>query len=423
MWALLCKTLPGLAISVVLAILFNTPLQAERPKSGGQSRGTIARPSTTLGQPSPAASGRSYDSVNPIFTGVPIQSPATQGAAALPIPPSPEPEARLVKGPWSSNALASMAMPVSSEYCPPPPPPHVGTHYMELPAKGIYAWADGEAAKTTLKKSRNSANAFDVDRKTYSLGLKYDWSIDSVIGVSISRLEADVESRRQGDTRRNEVRGTVFTGHYDGYLFGKYPLTVQGSYGRLDMDGDGTVGGYRWREDERQSDYYALSATFGVPLIFRNRFKLLTEIGIDYRKLKTGGYAYTVNGTRFAAPGMTSESLLIPFDFTVKWDYPQVWGFLTTYAGCGLAVELDGSATGVRAWNASSASASHYTPGPPIPMVSNSGYDEWKSLIGTVALGVEAKTVGGWELRADYRRTMASGFAENRFSLELGRCF
>ncbi len=417
MWAFFCKTLPGLGISLALAIVLNLPIPSPRPNQADSPQRIASRPLPIFVQTDPADCRPHPHAINPIFTGI-----ALEPLAPTPSEPIPDPDRQ---GVWSSNALASMAMPATADFCPPsPPPPHAGTHSLDLPAKGIYAWVDGEAATARMKKSRDGTNAFDVDQKGYTLGMKYDWSVDSVLGVSVSRLEADVESRRADDTRRNTVRGTVFSGHYDGYLYGKYPLALTASYGRLDTDGGGSVGGYRWREAERQSDYYALTARFGVPLIFRNRLKLLTEIGVDYRKLSTGGYDYTVDGVRFAAPGVSSESLRIPIDFTVRWDRPYAWGFLTTYAGCGLAVELNDSATGIRAWNASSASADRFAPGPgPVPMVTTLGYDPWKSVIGTVALGVEARTVGGWDLRADYRRTMASGFAENRFSLEVGRCF
>lgn len=424
MWALFYKTLPGLAISFALAVVFNLPLSSGTPERSSRPRSSTPYPALYHNLGVSDSTTTHDDTINPILTARTPHPAENRETTPLPIPPPRESAAGTAKPAWSSTALASMALPVTAEACPPPPPTPVGVHPLELPDRGMYLWADGEAAKARLKKSRNGVNAFDVDEKQYTLGLKYDWSIDSVVGLSVSRLDVDVDSRFSGDSRRNTVKGTVFTGRYDGYLFGKYPLALRGSYGRLDTDGGGAVDGYLWREDERTSDYYALSATFGVPLVFRNRFKLLTEIGLDYRKLKTGAYDYTVDGRRFAAPGATSESLLIPFDFTLRCDYPRMWGFLTTYAGCGLAVELKDSATGVRAWNAASASASRFTSGPgPVPMVDSLAFDAWKSVIGTVTLGVEAKTVGGWELRADYRRTMASGFAENRFGLELGRCF
>jgi hypothetical protein len=311
----------------------------------------------------------------------------------------------------------------ASAFCDPETPAQrFRGHYMEAPAKGIYARAGAELLRGRENGTGAASNGFDRRDATYSLGLKYDWSVDSVIGLSVSRLGSEVSSREAGDSRRNDIRGTLVEGRYDGYFLGKYPFSISGFYGAVKTGGGGLFNhdAYRWVEADHDSAYYGLKAMFRVPLIFRDQYKMIAEIGLDYRKLKSDPYSFTFDGVPFPAlrPARTSESLLIPVGFTFKKDFPQSWGIVTPGIGLGVAYELKDTSNGLRSWHASSAAFR----GDEYQFHPLEG-EHWKGAVGTVLLGVEARTVGGWELRANYAYTAAGNYAENRFTLELGKCF
>lgn len=311
---------------------------------------------------------------------------------------------------------------------PPPPPFRSRVHYRELPAKGIYAWSRAEKSTVRMDGNRTRRNAFDLDGTTYSVGVKYDWSVDSVIGLSVGRLDMDIDNSFAGDSRKNDIKGTVFAGRYDGYIAGKYPFTLGGFYGGVQSKGGGGLGGGHtvWTEDKHDSDYYGMAASFRLPLIFSNQYKMIAEVGVGYRRLKTDAYSYRLSQSIWpvTVDARSSESLLIPVDFTFKKDFAQTWGILTPSLGLGAAFELKKTATGLRSWHASAAAAARYrTDSWPAGAHNVPEFDDWSGALAKVKLGVEARTVGGWEMRAGYTHIAASGYKENHFNLELGKCF
>lgn len=153
---------------------------------------------------------------------------------------------------------------------------------------------------------------------------------------------------------------------------------------------------------------------------------MIAEIGVDYRRLKTDAYEYRLSQSVWSSTvgAMSSESLLIPVDFTFKKDYAQSWGVLTPSVGLGVAFELKKTAVGLRSWHVSAATDARYRIDRWLDgQFYVPDFDEWSGAIAKVKLGIEARTVDGWEVRAGYSHVAASGYKENHFNLELGKCF
>ncbi len=301
-------------------------------------------------------------------------------------------------------------------------PFYAASPYPELPAKGVYVWGDGKIVRESLSEFDYMHTPYRQNKTVYSLGIKKDWSVDSVIGASVDIVDSTVKSRAVGDYRENDINGFVLNAHYDGTLFGKYPVSLKGFYGRFDTEGSGSV--YRrdavdvWREEKHRSELYGGSARIGIPLVTKNDFRILPEVCVEYQELHGREYTYAVGGTANHVPEVTTKSLAVPLTVTVRKDYLHPWGVFTPYLKGGLVKEFDDSSIGVRTFNASSIVAD-YDDAYRQVMDFTTSYDKFYQ----VGAGFTARTVGGWEVAADYQRRFIRDWHDDSFTLELGRNF
>ena len=310
------------------------------------------------------------------------------------------------------------------------PPMAVSSTYNELPPRGVYAWGAMERFSEEQRLREEARSLYKHDGALYSAGLKYDWSIDTVLGLSVDLIDSTVKSKHVYDTRKNDITGYRLNLHYDGLLREKYLVSATGFFGSYETKGSGRIGlispmgvvTHAWREGRHDSDMYGFSGRFGVPLIWGDDIKILNEIGVDYKRLRSKGFGAEVEGlSSITMPSVNSTSLSIPLLTTVKRDFMQCWGLITPRLNTGMTFELDDGAVGVRTLNAPAASL-YYDP---VTWFHASGIqnDDSQKMFFQLGVGVDIKTVGGWELSADYERHMAEKYSRNRFRLELGRCF
>lgn len=140
-------------------------------------------------------------------------------------------------------------------------------------------------------------------------------------------------------------------------------------------------------------------------------------------KLKSKAYDVNVEGAAqaFRMPSHDSSSLSIPLTVTLRRDFLQCWGLVTPRLGAGMIAELDDKALALRGFNSSAATRIFYDA--PTSTASTPVYDEGQKWLWQAGVGVDIKTVGGWEIAADYQRYWSSRYSNDVFKLELGRCF
>ena len=340
-------------------------------------------------------------------------------------------------GKSSENAYASMALPAesSSEMESVPagdlPPLLVQTRPSRPPARGVRTWASGEMTRAQQDVSVDTTAAYRMTGRKYSLGLDYDWSVDTVLGASVDMLDYRVKSGHQYDSRKTDIDGYAANVSLDTVMFDSYLLGLKGFYGKLDNEGDGYIGAWDdngastspWHEYKHQSHIYGLSGNVRVPMLFWG-YRAVVDVGVDYKHIKTGPYSYWVEmaGSR-ASQGKkySSTSLAIPFAFSLEKDFFNSCGLITSRLGAGYTYETSDTAAGVRAMNAISAVPIYYEStqfrGAPYPF-----YSVQKGLY-HVNLGLDVKTAGGWNVSVDYRRDFGSEYYKDNLRLELGRSF
>ncbi|MCC8167320.1 MAG: autotransporter outer membrane beta-barrel domain-containing protein [Planctomycetes bacterium] len=342
-------------------------------------------------------------------------------------------QARLQGNGYASDAaMAAMAVEVDceDEYVPLSAvtrrgrvvPFYAAAPYPELPAKGIYLWADGAISRESQTTYDNFHNPYRQRKNVYSAGIKKDWSPDSILGASVDILDSTVKSRAVGDFRENDTDGFVVNAHYDGTFLGKYPISLKGFYGRFNHEGGGQI--YRgdtvdtWREDKHKSDLYGGSARIGLPLILGNDIRILPEIGAEYAELRSREYSFSYGNESVDVPEITSKSLAVPLTVTVRKEFLHPWGVFTPHLKGGLVKEFDDTAIGVRTFNSSST----------VDGFVGDWYREMKfqtlnDKYYQIGAGFTARTVGGWEVVADYQRRFVRDWHDDTFTLELGRNF
>lgn len=452
---MLLKTLPGLGIALIIGIIFCLPGNANRHGAAAPAtqKWTVAvaqvdavpgpegTPFFSIVKKTAASrltpvSGRGHDSDQrrsfAAAEPVPAVIPET---FAVHHPPEPPPgrfaevasaTARRGNSPASATAFASV-----DEICQAETSAWVPTSgYPELPAKGIETWAAAKSYRSKQKEPGTGWNYFSHDGAVYSLGVRQDWSVDSVIGASIDILDAEVKGRYDGDLRKNDITGYFANAHYQGTFLGRYPVELKGTYGRMYHKGEGSFVNldngmeYPWHEKSHRSHYYGFLAKAGAPLLFAGVVKILPEFGVDYRQVKTSEFDVDISGNQtevYRMDAIKSESLAIPVSVTVKRDFRHTWGLVTPRVKVGLVREYKEGATGVRALN--SASASRVQVDPVTGEPSQVWFDRKKMHYSQFAAGMDVRTVGGWNVSAEYNRDWGKDFTHNEFKLELGRCF
>ncbi|MDR1745514.1 MAG: autotransporter outer membrane beta-barrel domain-containing protein [Planctomycetota bacterium] len=321
---------------------------------------------------------------------------------------------------FSTSALASLNAD-RAEISPEPPP-----------WRGVVRVGAGQFREERQLREWGQ-NVYKHDGLLYSLGIDYDLSINSTVGASVDIIDSTLKSLYDGDSRENTIWGYVANAVYRGSLFGVYPIEAKAFYGSVDHKGYGDVFQppwgmlHAWKEGEHQSKTYGFSARIGVPLLFLDRLKVLPEAGVRYTTLTTN--SYTVETSLYAStpaplhiPQMTSRSIAVPISVTAKVDFPRTWGIVTPRAGYGIEMEFDETAGGVHALNSAAASRVQFDPMTmaPTPRIA---FDPAHDYLSNFTLGLDVKTVGGWEISAEYRRTWAEKYSRDDFKMEIGRCF
>ena len=340
-------------------------------------------------------------------------------------------------GKSSENAYASMALPAESynemESVPSGdlPPLLVQTGSLRPPARGVRTWASGEMARAQQDLSVDTTAAYRLTGQKYSLGLDYDWSVDTVLGASVDMLDYRVKSGHQYDSRKTDIDGYAANVSLDTVMFDSYLLGLKGFYGKLDNEGDGYIGAWDdngkstspWREFKHRSHIYGLSGNVRVPMLFWG-YRAVIDAGVDYKHIKTDPYSYWVEMAGDApsrGKKFSSSSLAIPVAFSLEKDFFNSCGLITSRLGVGYTYETSDTAAGVRAMNALSAVPVYYEStrfhGEPYPFYSvQKGFYH-------VNLGFDVKTTGGWNVSVDYRRDFGSEYYKDNLKLELGRSF
>ncbi len=277
-------------------------------------------------------------------------------------------------------------------------------------------------------------SVYKHDGARYSLGLEYDWSVDSIVGVSIDMIDSKLKSLHDDDSRENRIQGYRASANYKGSLFGMLPFDAKAFFGWTDHDGSGLVAQpgtwapYPWKEDSHRSTVYGVSGKVGLPLLFLDSLKVLPEAGVRYTTMTTKSYNVDIGdmgAMPILIPQQTSTSVSVPISVTAKMDFPRIWGIVTPRIGGGVEMEFDKTATGVHVMNSAAASRINITQDPFTGkyMISPIRFDPAHRLLLNFNLGIDMKTVGGWEVSAEYARKWVSTYTRDDFKLEIGRCF
>lgn len=446
---MLMKTLPGMIIALALGLFFclserQNAARRESVARAGRIPASPRMPGTSVFRTGAAQGGAPAPLFSPVLDSATAEperadlfamaAPAPFGApmTAVELPAvrrhddsfGRAPVARAF-GPSSWSALASLDAAIAES------PAFIPTSdYPELPDKGITVWGRSESFSERQRLRDHGQSVYSQKDKIYTLGIRQDWSIDSVIGASLDIHDAEVKSRHDADFRRNNITGYVANANYHGTFQGRYPVEAKAFYGWFEHNGKGSFSRpdsqlvYPWREKKHRSTLHGFSGKAGLPLLFLENLKVLPELGVDYRRLTTKAYRAAISedgSITTDVPEMRSTSLRIPFSVTVKKDFPQVWGIVTPRLACGAIVELDDSAGGLATWNSSSASRVEVDSG--TMEVTPIAFDPAHKTIMNVSVGMDIKTVGGWQLSADFERRWAAKYSRDAFKLELGRCF
>lgn len=297
----------------------------------------------------------------------------------------------------------------------------------EPPPKGIRVWGDARAFQENQKPRNFGSSVYRHNGNVYTLGVKRDWSMDSVLGVSANLLDSTLKSRHPGDGRRDEIQGYMFNAHYNGLIAAKFPIDLNAGYGRIENRTRGSLrfpgyaSAYSWQEDKHNSDIFEASGGIGVPTILWDRFKVLGEIRVKYRSVKSKAYDFRFDNITYGAPKASSSSLTMPLMTTISEDFVRRWGIITTRVSVGKIFEFDDDGLQARAYNSSAAYGVAYDPA--TKLLADPFYDRSQNDYLHFGAGVDVKTVGGWEVKADYIYRIADRYRSGEFKLELGRCF
>lgn len=309
--------------------------------------------------------------------------------------------------------------------------------YPEPYIRGIETWTSATSYGGQQKgRGFFDENIYKHDGSVFSFGVRQDWSVDSVFGLSVDILDAKIKARYDYDYRKNDITAYFANAHYRGTFLGKYPVDMKATYGRVYHTGSGefrnrpdTFLTNPWNEDRHRSHYYAFSAKAGLPLLFGGVIKVLPEIGVEYKQLRTTEYTVNPSLNKNEAddeifPAMRSKSLQAPVSVTVKRDYKQCWGLVTPKIKVSYSREFDDSASGVYALHSTAASRPYYDDANDLgDRLQRPLFNPSQKYFGEIAVGLDVQTVGGWKLAAEYSRHWAKKYGRNEFKLELGRCF
>lgn len=446
---MLMKFLPGLIIASALGIFFSiSPVRDERAAATRQSavrRSTAARVDAQPSVPArqfgngvaiPRNDGQNGDATNRSdghFAGDDSFVVSRLDLQAMAPAARARDHSETRKTDERGWALASLSFEgpernilSNSAFAAPSLVNHTDVVLPEPPAMGIRVWSDARLFRENQKPRNSGSSVYRHDGKIYTIGLKRDWSMDSVVGLSANMLDGTVKSRHPGDGRKDEIRGYMINAHYDGLIAGKLPFDLSAGYGRVDNRTRGNLrfaghpGVFAWHEDKHRSDLYGASGGIGIPVIVKN-VKMLGEFRFDYRTVKSRAYDFRFDGTAYGAPKTKSSSLTIPVMLTFSDSMTRRWGMLTARASLGRIFELDDDGLPARTYNSSAAYGVAYDP--VMRILADSFYDKSQGSYFHFGAGVDLKTVGGWELRADYTYRIAERYKSGEFKLELARCF
>lgn len=440
------RLLPGVVVATLLVIFFEcTEPPAETP-AHSVSASSAARPGfvpdfsreffTAFAKSNPKPEAKEKHR--------PARNSAARGTVSEPARGTPSPAEFTDSAAPYGSAYASLTLPDEQQYSAdsadnipsgaPPPLDMLFDPAHSLPpappARGLRAWTSAETSRAAQEPSLYDTTAYSLKETKYSAGLDLDWSADTVLGVSVDKLDARVSGGHAHDFRSTDIDGIVANARVDTLLFDKYLLGLKGSYGRLDNSGAGGLGDLLdpdaapspFTETEHRSDMYGLSGVFGVPML-AGGFRMLVKGGAEYTRIDAAPFEYVLDA---AGPMVMKEetdshsSLRFPVDFSVERDFVKHWGVITPRVTGGYVYESSGNANGVRALGAFSASRIENAGGfvtSPAPFFSLE-----KSMY-HIGAGLDLRTAGGWNLTAHYRRDIADAYNRDTFRLELGRSF
>lgn len=304
-------------------------------------------------------------------------------------------------GVGSDNAFASVpACSSPANTCPDPPD------------KGIYIWGKAFHDKEKMDLEPGKYSAYDMDSTTLTLGFMKDWSPTTRLGLSIDLLDAEVKSKHAGDSFKNDVTGWILNADV-ATAVGKYNIDGKILYGQPELKGSGLANGLSRVESKHKATLYGFSGKVGIPLKFGDSIKLAPDLGINYRKLKSKAYDYTLNGFNMSAESQDSESLAIPLTVAMKKDIEFCAGIFTPRVTLGVIKEFKDTGLAFRTFNASAASYAS-----PTGMA-----DKAPSWIYQAGLGMDLITHNGWNVTLDYTYYWGGKYSNDSFGLGIGKCF
>lgn len=329
-------------------------------------------------------------------------------------------------GAFSSTAFASIteSVPLNAScptsVCKDPPP------------KGITLRGYGRAFTEKQKNGwSNGINSnYETKGKMAGLGYLKDWSIATTLGLSVDYLDAELESKWEGDNRSNQVTGYLFNAHVQTSLMDKFPFEGKFMFGRLNTTGEGqwapkdslsnSIG---WIEDKHDSTMFGFSGKVGVPLVLGDDIKLAPDLGIRFIRLQSDAYDVRLSDGRTGTVNdINSTSLSVPLTLDLKKEMVQCFGTFTPRITGGIIKEFSDTAMGVRAFNASAASRLRFDS-------DNDGYlesiDESQRTFYKIGAGADLTTVGGWKVNGDFSYIWhgPGKYKNSIFTLEASRCF
>ncbi|MDR1518724.1 MAG: autotransporter outer membrane beta-barrel domain-containing protein [Planctomycetota bacterium] len=337
----------------------------------------------------------------------------------------------------SGSAMGSLS---TGDYFP-------GAASPELPDKGWRFWSGGGAAREVRKPPPRGGGHYRQKSLRYRLGAEYDLSLNSIVGLSLTRERRKVGALRPDDGRNSELSAYAAGFHFDRLIeTAGFPFLDGGAGDALILSGGAFYGRVKastsgnivirvnnqpflcdWREEDGRSTLYGFSGKLSYPLLYGLGWKFLPEIGFEYMKVKTPARNFAVTfGNQSLVDGATipasaSDSFLLPALFRARRDYRKNWGWASPSLEAGLVAEL-GRPSGAAAYNASAAqSLASETDVGGLPVGLASGAPARFSY--RLGFGLDLIADNGWEMRASYSRKWNREFHNDYFRLEAGKCF
>lgn len=331
-------------------------------------------------------------------------SGATSGRDASGSASSAQRAASLFSGVRSASAFASMQP--SGQ-----PPPAACT---DTPPKGLRLWGSlGYVSATQKDISAKRLAPYTMKETGFSLGFDKDWSVSTILGLSLDVVKSDISSKFTDVSYKNDVTNYMLNGHIATTL-GKFSVKGRVGYGFMSTTGSGTVFGAARQEDSHKGTMLNAAIETSIPLKFGDDIKLEPKAGFEYTSIRSDAYSYRQGATTFNVTEFSSSSLRVPLLVEVKKEFAPCMGLVTVKGFFGLVHEFQSNGAGVLARNAA-AGASDL----------NSIFGELPSNFYRFGLALNSMSHGGWIIDLNYHYDMVKGglYNSHNLRLELGKNF